>query len=83
MKKIVFVLCLLFFATKAYALVQCSEDNFGNVNCFGINSNGEYVNTHSNTDSFGNTDTFGTIGNKDVRVRSNTDSFGNTNFFSY
>lgn len=81
MKNILFTLCFCLLAIQAQATVRCSEDSFGNRNCYGTNSDGEYVHTRSRTDSFGNTNTYGTIGNKNVNTRSRTDSFGNTNTY--
>ena len=81
MKKIFFILFCCIIASQAHAYVNCYEDGYGNRNCYGTNSDGDFVNIRSSTDSFGNTDTFGTIGDDFIDTRSSRDSFGNTNTF--
>ena len=82
MKKVFFILCCL-ITFQAHATITCSVDMFGNRTCYGTNSDGEYVNTHSSTDMFGNTSTYGNIGNDNINIHSSTDMFGNTNYYDY
>lgn len=67
MDKFVLVLAAaLCFSTSAYADVTCRTDINGNLNCFGYDQDGNYVNTTAHKDINGHIHTTGRVGNNSI-----------------